>query len=144
MTEPLSAADATQEDVVRWCFDSEDHPEWWEDLHATRDALVDVLTSINSQFTAQNAALDVATMERLDPAEYRRIRAEHADWRRRAVHVKTAVEERLREVKAAMAEQRPMPGPRALSPEKMLDHVRWLHGALGEFLRTYDTPAGEP
>lgn len=134
----MSVADVTHEDVVQWAFDSIELPDLEADPRAAKQALTDVIVSMNAQFAARKAAFEAATLDRLEPDEYRRIRLEYNDWKRRALHVKAAVEERLRQVKADLVAR---PAPTTVSPGDMVEKIRYVHRMLGEFLREIDGEA---
>jgi cell division protein FtsL len=131
-------------EIIEWCFTEVDRSDsQWADLFGTRDRLAQVLTDIHKQFAAHKAEFEADTERRLDPDEYRRIRVEYSDWKRRASHVQSMVTERLRMVRAEIttnAIERQAVEHRTVGEhiDQIVAISRRLHAVLGEFLDDYD------
>jgi hypothetical protein len=127
--------------IIQWCFGSIEIPELDDDLMAAKSALTGVIVSLNNDFAARKADFEQATQKTLPILEYSAIRAEYSDWKRRTNHIKTAVDKRLQQVKAAIHQQeqhRPVGG----DPQYLIEKIRWIHGLLDEFLRELDAEGG--
>lgn len=134
----IDTSHISQSDIIQWCFDEIDLPELDENPREAKAALTDVIVDLNSQFAARKAKFEEDTRGKLPRDEFRQIRIEYEDWKRRTTYVKTAVEERLRQVKLDIHElAQGQVG--ALSDAKLVEHLRFTHQALGRFLDEIDS-----